>query len=476
MSFAFRIIVDIVGPNVRWRYLMRLARVAAVSALLVLFAVLKSRAQEEIRQEVPTPSSVDQSITPIERSFEPPPERPALFPRLREELKDAPPFFRDAKIDLNVRSYYLDSTNLDGSKSEAWAGGGALSLQSGYLFDRLSVGTTLYTSQPLYAPLDRDGTLLLQSGQRGYTALGQLYADVKVVDRNYLNLYRHIYDTPYLNQNDNRMTPNTFEGYTFTGSSGGANEEPTVRYGVGYVTKIKNRNSENFISMSRSAGASVDRGVAIADALCSAGPFSIGAIEYYSSDIINIAYGEGKYLTPVFGGIKALVAMQYADQRSVGANLLTGSAFATSQLGVKAEMSRSNGIVTFAYSIAGDGANLQDPWSGNPSYTGAMVQSFNHAGEQAALVEASHDFSLIGFKGVTAYALFAHGWAGATAPGTPPLTRENEIDLDLQWRPQWNGLNGVWLRGRYGYAKVDQGTQTSTRELRFILNYDVAFF
>jgi len=77
---------------------------------------------------------------------------------------------------------------------------------------------------------------------------------------------------------------------------------------------------------------------------------------------------------------------------------------------------------------------------------------------------------------VTAYALFAHGWAGATAPGTPPLTRENEIDLDLQWRPQWNGLNGVWLRGRYGYAKVDQGTQTSTRELRFILNYDVAFF
>jgi hypothetical protein len=73
------------------------------------------------------------------------------------------------------------------------------------------------------------------------------------------------------------------------------------------ATKIKNRNSENFISISRSAGASVDRGVSIAGALYSAGPFSSGAIEYYSSDIINIAYGERKHLTPVFGGIKVLV-------------------------------------------------------------------------------------------------------------------------------------------------------------------------
>jgi hypothetical protein len=49
--------------------LIRLASVAAASALIVLFAAPKSWAQEEIRQEVPTPSSVDQSTTPIERSF-----------------------------------------------------------------------------------------------------------------------------------------------------------------------------------------------------------------------------------------------------------------------------------------------------------------------------------------------------------------------------------------------------------------------
>src|SRR5205814_1034358 len=67
-------------------------------------------------------------------------------------LKDAPAFFRDRK---------LDDTHL-----EALAMGGALSFQSGWL---LSVSAVLYTSQPLHAPDARDGTALLETGQKGYT-------------------------------------------------------------------------------------------------------------------------------------------------------------------------------------------------------------------------------------------------------------------------------------------------------------------
>jgi len=40
--------------------------------------------------------------------------------------------------------------------------------------------------------------------------------------------------------------------------------------------------------MSRDAGANVDRGVAVVGLNFSQGPFSIGAIDYYSDDIINI--------------------------------------------------------------------------------------------------------------------------------------------------------------------------------------------
>jgi hypothetical protein len=117
---------------------------------------------------------------------------------LREQLTDAPPFFRDTKLDVNLRSYYLNEGTLNGARNEAWAGGGPLAYKSGWLLDRFSVGAVLYTSQPLYAPSHRDGTLLLEEGQNGYTVLGHLYARVRLIDSIFLNLYRYTYDTPYL--------------------------------------------------------------------------------------------------------------------------------------------------------------------------------------------------------------------------------------------------------------------------------------
>ena len=84
------------------------------------------------------------------------------------------------------------------------------------------MGAALYTAQRLYGPQDRDGTLLLKPGQHGYTVLGQIYGKVKLFEDHFLNLYRYEYNTPFINKNDSRMTPNTFEGYTLQGAFGGA--------------------------------------------------------------------------------------------------------------------------------------------------------------------------------------------------------------------------------------------------------------
>ena len=124
---------------------------------------------------------------------------------------------RDTKLHLNLRSYYFRLDNIDGSVSSAWAMGGALAYQSGWLLDRLTVGATFYWSDKLYGPLDKDGTMLLKPGQHGYSVLGQLYARVKLFDEHILNLYRYEYNTPFIGKNDGRMAPNTFEGYTFQG-------------------------------------------------------------------------------------------------------------------------------------------------------------------------------------------------------------------------------------------------------------------
>jgi hypothetical protein len=288
---------------------------------LLLWESAPVLAQEAISQEVPTPSSVDEVITPMERSFEEKQWRPGLLPWLKEKLKDTPAFFRDTKLDLRFRSFYMDEHNTASETKEAWAVGGALSYESGWLLDHFQLGSVVYTSQPAYAPEARDGTSLLEPGQEGYTVLGQLYGRVKLIGNNFLNLYRYGYNTPYLNANDSRMTPNTFEGYTLTGAYGGKDGAPGLRYGLGYIDKIKLRNSEEFISMSEAAGAQVNRGVSVAGANFSYRGFELGAIDYYSQDIINIAYAETRYLMKLTDNLGFLFAAQYTDQRSTGSEL-----------------------------------------------------------------------------------------------------------------------------------------------------------
>ena len=420
---------------------------------------------QEASADRPTPSSVDEIMNPTDRPYEKTPPR-------EEPPKPTHPFFKDQKLDLNLRTYYMYKDKYDDSLSEAWAIGGALTYKSGYLLDRFSLGAAVYTSQPLYAPEERDGTLLLAPGQDGYTVLGQFYGEIKVFPDNFLRLYRQEYNTPYINKNDFRMTPNTFEGYSFHGIYGGKDDTPRLGYGAGYITKIKERNSDQFVWMSRDAGAKVDRGVASAGLNYSQGPFSIGVIDYYSDDIINIFYTDAKAVFKPTKELGFLVAAQYTDQRSVGDDLLKGYDFSTSQFGIKGEMSYRKAILTLAYTIAGEGADLQSPWGVHPGYTSIQVQDFNRAGENAILGKLSYDFSSLGLTGVTAYALWVHGWDRVDPITKASVKQEDEYDLDLQWRPQIKVLKGFWLRTRYAHVSQGDGGPSQS-DFRIIVNYDL---
>ena len=430
-------------------------------------------AQEAISQEEPTPSSVDEIVTPMDRSFEEKKPRPGLFPMLKEQLKDTPAFFRDTKLDLNARTYYFDRNKYDNSISEAWALGGSLGYRSGWLLDHFSIGAVLYTSQPLYAPDDRDGTLLLKPGQEGYTVLGQIYGRLKLWGENFINLYRYEYNTPYLNKNDSRMTPNTFEGYTFTGKYGGQEGAPGFRYGLGYIDKIKPRNSDTFIYMSEAVGVqNADRGVFTGGSNFSYKGFSLGAIDYFCSSVINIFYTEASFKFPVTDRLGLLVSGQFSDQRSVGDNLLTGSAFSTNQLGLKTDISYGGVILSLGYSVDASGADLRNPWSSFPGYTTVQVQDFNRAGESAFIGKLSYDFSRLGLEGVTAYGLLVHGWGRIDPTTGSSVPNENEFDLDLQWRPQWKFLKGLWFRARFANVHQYEGPGNTINDFRLIVNYD----
>jgi hypothetical protein len=304
--------------------------------------------------------------------------------------------------------------------------------------------------------------------------LGQVYGRVKLVEDNFLNIYRYEYNTPYLNASDNRMTPNTFEGYTFQGSVGGKDGAPKLSYGGGYIDKIKQRNDSTFQSMSQAAGSQVSRGVFPIGFNYSYRGFRIGAINYYSQDIINIGYGEAQYTHKLTDRLGLLFAAQFTDQRSVGGDLLTGSSFHGTQAGTMANVSYRKAVLTLAYTNTSKGADIQSPWALPPGYTVSQVKFFNRAGEQAFMAKGSYDLSRLGLEGVTAYALWVHGW-GAVNPATgSSVFQQDEYNVDVQWRPKSGLLKGFWFRTRY--ARVDSRDGTSAgfpiNDIRFIVNYD----
>src|SRR5438552_4106447 len=275
-----------------------------------------------VTQVAPTDSaltSTEQGQTPLDESFE---FRQWRLERRRQALKDT-------KFEFNLRTFYLDRSDFSGAEKQAWAIGGWLGVKTGYFLDHIAFGATVYTSDPIYAPDDRDGTLLLAPGQNGYTVLGEFYAELRIVKDVGITIGAKGYDTPFINRNDTRMTPNTFEaivlqGRTELGKSSSddnvtddgiglskdgkevavpsptpAQDVAAIKYGLGYFYKIKERNDSEFVSMSEDAGADVERGVWAAGALYEKGKFSIGAIDYYSDDIINIAYAESKLEVPL---------------------------------------------------------------------------------------------------------------------------------------------------------------------------------
>ncbi len=445
------------------------AALSLACAAAFLAAAPRAFATDDESAEGPAPTTAAETKGSMDRMLVPVDKPVVVMPGPNEWFPVQSAFVRDTKVDLNLRTYYLLRDKFDPSFQEAWAIGGALNVKSGYLCDRVAIGIGAYASLPIYAPDDRDGTLLLQPGQEGYLALGQLYAEAKLGRGIVADVGAKEYNTPYINKNDNRMSPNTFEAATVVGRHGGEDGCPEIVWGGGYFTRIKERNEDAFVSMSDDAGVkSVERGVAVVAGKYSTKTWSAGAAEYYCDDVINIFYAEGSWKAPMQGCVDLKFSGQFTDQRSTGSELLTGSSFSTQQLGFKADASYRALMGTVAYTHTADDSDMRNPWSSCPGYTSVQVEDFNRAGEQAALVKASVDLcKAVGIPGTSVYALWVHGWDRVDG------VNEDEVDLDLQWRPAWRNVEGLSLRFRYAYVAERDGASDTLTDFRVIVNYDI---
>jgi hypothetical protein len=435
--------------SIRWR---------ALVCGLGLLVTLAAGWQTGWAEDAPPPPP---PIPPMEKVFEP----------LKDKITPLPPFIGDTDIKAHFRTYYFNRTRPDDTKNEAWAFGGWITYQSGLLLDTFSMGASLYGSAPLYAPDDRDGTLLLKPGQEGYYVPAEAWGALRYKDYAVLTGYRQRVEQSYINSQDNRMTPNTFQGVTLGGKI------DWIQYLAGYLWKIKPRNSDEFISMSEQAGAAnSDDGVGLVGVrLTPLQGLRFDVTNQYGVNTFNTFYLEADYLRPLSPDWKLRVGTQFTDQRAVGDALVRAADkyWVTNHGGVRVQGIYQQLTLTGAFSITGSGNTMQSPWGTFPGYMSMIDQDFNRAREKAVLIGAAYDFSTVLARGLAANMNFGWGWDAINPSTKRKAPNQAEYDTTVDYRPPWNVflLQGMWFRARA--AILDQ--QDAKRlgyQFRLTINWD----
>jgi hypothetical protein len=369
---------------------------------------------------------------------------------------------------LQLRTYYLDEEKTSGAKSGAWAIGGWAGLRSPWWGDLFQVGVVGYTTQKLWGPDDMSGTKLLAPGQEQITALGEAYGAVRIAGQT-ITAYRQLINRPFINPQDTRMVPNTFEAYTLTGAV------DDVSYTGGYVTKMKARDSDSFSWMSNVAGGKGDQeGVIYAGATWNfAKNGYVRVDDVYSTDVLNIFYVDGKYPIAIDDKTSLTLGAQYYPQTSVGGQQI--GSFSTYGFGLQAAATYGPVGGQLYYTQTSKGGVTKSPYGDHPSYLNIMVNSFNNAGERAWGIGGNVDFATLGVPGLKASAIYAAGSDQFDVSTGAPIADRNETDVRLDYAfAKGTLLEGLVATFRYAWTHQDGAPQSGT-QLRAYLNYAVRF-
>lgn len=430
-------------------------------------------AQESVLDSQPIIADAQDSRLPSSDAFEREPAPEAGTFSLQEVLQDFSPFIKDTTLKINIRNFYFarqDGADSPGNDKEkiSWALGGSALLKSGKLYDVFSVWAEAFTSQNLYGPKDKDGALLLEGGQEGYTVLG--VANPRFEHAGHLmSLYRQRHELPYINSQENRMTPNTFESYSY--GYLGEGDKPPFQFGAGYIDQIKKRNADEFVSMAEAAGVSGhERGMPwFGFRIRPSDEIKIAAVDFAGLDFLNFFYGDAEYALKISDDWGLKSSLQVSEQRSIGDDLLLGEDRSVFMWGAQNALSYRKFQLRAAVTVNDSGTSLRSPYGSYPGYNSSIVEDFNRAGELAWKVGAAYDFVNLGLDGLSAYVDYIQG-NQAVDDDKQPLNDKKEFDVNIDYRIKEGSLSGFWLRLRGGF--VDEATVGTTQDYRVIVNYD----
>lgn len=381
-------------------------------------------------------------------------------------------FFDDATFTLHARSYLFDEEEDPGSSDPAaWAAGGWLGYQTGWIGDVLQFGAVGYTSQPLWAPASRPGSQLLLPDQKGFSVLGQAYAALRLEGQT-LTLYRQIVDQPEVNEHDSRMVPNTFEGGTLKGDLG------PVSYFGAVLNAMKTRDSDVFVNVAKVAGVPQDELMYLAtlEAMPLEG-LKLRSSAYAVPNVLASSYSDARWRVPLSGDLSLDLAGQFMVQGGIGSELLTGPGFRPWVAGVEGTVGYRGLTFSGGYTANGTDDEWNAPYGVWPGYSHMLIKNFYRAGEQAVLLGAGLDGSLLGLDGFT---LLARAAIDVTIGEGQDSWQEYDVTASYSLAgvpPEWSWVAPVALLARYGRLESEaaDGSGGHTDQLRLEINYQLQF-
>ncbi len=447
-----------------------ISEMVVIPVLVFSFSIsvgFESHATEYRAAEVTPPRSVEEIESTLSNA-----SNHILFIRgpvakaIDEWRKTKRPFLRDGHVQVNFRTMDFRDDKINISKTKAWAAPGEIAYRSGKFRGFLTVGASVYGSFKLSGNENAGGSGLLQLNGDNITTLGQAYLEFNwkgLIGR----VYRQTLDLPYLNRDDIRMIPNTFEAYAI------GRKNSTFDFMVGYVDKFKRRNSEDFISMGEAAGVDgSDTGTRVAAVQWKPPEtdFEWGATLQRTPDIIELFYTEANWTRVRWGwGIRG--AVQYTRQKGIGRDLLGD--FKTDQIGLQLSTSFRNAVLGIALTKTDDGASINSPFGGKPGFTTSMLRDFDQANEKAFRFSLSWHFDAIGLPDLSANIRHTRGKNALNTDSLITLGDNRETDYTLDYKPESGRLQGLWFRVRYAELREEDAGKIE-KQLMIILKYHLS--
>ncbi|MCJ2164925.1 MULTISPECIES: OprD family outer membrane porin [unclassified Pseudodesulfovibrio] len=354
-----------------------------------------------------------------------------------------------------TRLYYFTQRNKntgDGfdDVKESLALGGYLKYETPWLADYVGAGIAGYASVPFvdtFNQRDEGGTGLLTGRNNSIFALGEAYIKLRY-DETEGRYWRQRIETPFINGNDSRMLPQTFEAYGVK-----SNDFDNLELSLYWVDKEKARDTELFKSMTELAGMNGTKGgVVMAGAdwqVLEKLPTRFW--NYYAPDLDNTFFTQLKYTFGSAEGMEYSVMFQGVDQRSVGDE--RNGEYNSAEAGLTGTLKFSGFTFDLGGTVVDNSAGIRNSWGTYPFFNNMMSYAFNRAGEKALLVGAGYDFARLGVAGFTANVKAVFG-------DTPDSGRSASFDRDeynLNLDYAFSGdLEGLSLLNRWSYQDADE--------------------